>query len=197
MRPVYFDTVIAASRGAVGRGDEIVAQLPDLFEGQATGIGLYMVRGADRLLVDDLRRTAHTGMVQLDHGQAAQFPDPGGDAAMPFVQRIAEDAQLAGKSLAYLLDMRSTGHHQAKSAFCPHGQPMELLIREHAILMALPVGHGGQHEPVGHGQAAGELDGRIGEGGHVMDFGYQQNRPDWSQSWSTNYTFQYALPIQE
>ena len=151
--------MIAASPGAIGRGDEIVAQLPDLFQGQATGIGLFVVRRTDRLLVDDVCRTAHARMMQLDHGPAAQFPDPGGDAVMPFVQRIAEDAQLAGESLAYLLDMRSTCYHQAKSAFCPHGQPVQFLVREHAILMALPVGHGGQHEPVVHGQAAGELDG--------------------------------------
>ena len=71
---------------------------------------------------------------------------------------VGEDAQLAREALALALHMGRAGHGQAEAALGPLGQPVEFVVREPAIGVALQVGERGQDEPVLQGGATGEGD---------------------------------------
>ena len=64
---------------------------------------------------------------------------------------VAEDTQLSRKALAIFLDMGSAGHGEPKVALGPHGQPMEFVVAELSVRMALAIGHGSQRKAIGHG----------------------------------------------
>ena len=70
-------------------------------------------------------------------------------AGVPFKVAVRKDPKPARESLDRSLDMRRTGHRQAK-ALRPHGQPVILVLAQASVWMTLMVGHGGQHEPIGH-----------------------------------------------
>ena len=95
-------------------------------------------------------------MVQLNHGQTALGSNGLGEALVPIEKVVAEDAQLSRKALAIFLDMGGAGHGESKVAFGTHGQPMEFVVTELAVRMALAIGHGSQCKPVLHGQSARE-----------------------------------------
>jgi hypothetical protein len=77
---------------------------------------------------------------------------------MSFIVSVGEDSELAGESLAYLLDMSGAGHRQTEAPLGAHRQPMQLGFRQYAVFVALAVRHWRQHELVFHGLAAWEIN---------------------------------------
>ena len=140
---------------ADGGNDEVLDQRFHLAGGQRPRTGLGIVRRADGLGHQVLGR-ALAGVVQMDRRDAARFLDRAGQPREALQVVVGKDAELAREALALGLNMGRAGHGQAKSALGPHGQPMELFIREPPVGVALRVGDRCQHEAVLHGRAMRE-----------------------------------------
>jgi len=95
-------------------------------------------------------------MVQLHNGDAVMLFDQCGHAGQALDMVIRENAQLSRKTLAIGLHMGGGRHGGAKAALGPHFDPVEFHIGQRAILVALGIGQGRQHETVLHGGAAGK-----------------------------------------
>ena len=156
MGAMQFGAVEAGLLRPHSRGDEIVAQLLDLGQGQRPRAGFRIVRRAVRRLADQLLGAAHAGVVQLNDRDGVEFLDLGRQSGEASQMLVAEHAQLARKALPHPLHVGGAGHGQAEAAFGAIGQPAELVVGEHAIGMALAVGQRRQGHAVLHGRATGE-----------------------------------------
>ena len=61
---------------------------------------------------------------------------------------IAPNAHLPIPATSRLGDVRCCGGDDSKPAFCAHGEPMNFLIRQGSIFVALLVGHGCENSPI-------------------------------------------------
>ncbi len=123
---------------------------------QSARTRVFVVGGADRRCADQILGRTDARMMQLHDRYAALGADGGGQPRQTRKMRIAEDAELARKSLALRLHMRGAGHGEAEAAFGAHGQPTELFVGEPSVLMALKIGERRQHETILHGGPAHE-----------------------------------------
>ena len=165
MGAVDLDPVEPGLVGPDRGGDEIIAQLLDLGGRKRASPGLGIGKRALRGLADQIGRAAHPGVVELDRGQAAIRAQLCRQRGQPRQVIVRPDPELAGKALALALDMGGGGHHQPEAALGAHRQPVDLVIGQGAVGMALQVGQRGQHEAVGHGRATGKGQ-RLVAGGH-------------------------------
>ncbi len=154
MRAMDLDAVEARQLGALGRGDEVIAQHLDFRSGQAAYVSVRnLVRRHRR--IDERRFRPASRMVQLQRRQLAFCPDPRRQRRKTLNMLLAEHPDSSDKALPNPLDMRRSGHRQRKSPCDAHLQPMLLDIRQAAIRMALPVGEC-EHEVVLHRGTAGK-----------------------------------------
>ena len=93
-------------------------------------------------------------MYNLCIGKTAVLLDAIGKPLHAVKVRVAYRPELAVKSLAVFLGKSRACHGQAEAAFGALGQPVIFVVRQCAVIMALQIGQGGQHEPVGHLYAA-------------------------------------------
>jgi hypothetical protein len=157
--PVELDTVepglLAPHRG----GHEVLDELLDLGRGHRPCIDVAVGAGGDRRFADEFGRGPSPGVVELDDGQAAGGFDAVCQPGEPGEMLVTEATELTGKPLADPLHMAGARHGEAEAALGSVGEPPELLVTEGAVEMALLVGQGRQHEPVGHRRTMGEADG--------------------------------------
>ena len=155
MCAVRFDAVEAGALRALCGGDEIVAQLLDLGQRQGARAGLCIV-GRTHRRADEVLRRAVAGVVQLGGSDRTLRLDVAGQAREALEVLVAENAQLTGKSLADRLDVGRARHREPEPARRAHGQPVEFLVGQAPVRMALLVRQRRQHETVLHGRAVRE-----------------------------------------
>ena len=158
--PMNFHAVVARSLTALSGGDEVVSESSDFAETEGSRSCIGVCGRANWGLTNQLLRGSHPGMMQLDNGQALMTLDLGSQALVAIEEVVREDAELAGKALANLLDMGGAGHGQAEPTLCSLGEPVEFILAQLAVLVALTVGHGRQHEAILHCDATWEGDWR-------------------------------------
>ena len=134
--------------------DERFFRRIDFIQRHGARAGFAIVRRANGLLAGKFLQRPHAAVYNLCIGKTAVLFDAISKPLHAVKVRVAYCPELAIKSFAVFLGKGRACHGQAKAAFGALGQPFIFVVRQCAVIMALQIGQGGQHKPVGHLHAA-------------------------------------------
>ena len=106
---------------------------------------------------------------ELDEGERSALVHRGREPGQSGLESVVKDPKFACPALAVLGDVRGARDDDSKPALGAGVEPVQLLIAERSVRMALPVGHRGQGDPIARASAAAErhrLEELLGCDGH-------------------------------
>ena len=154
MRSVQLNTVITSCLCPHRSGNEIVSELLNLFCGETTSPGFWVVGGAYRSHVVKRFRYPITTMVELHDCKAPGRPNLVCHGCKRRDVIIPANPQLSRKRSTNLLHVCSCGHRHSESTVCSHRQPLVFVRAQRAVIVALLIRQRGEHEAIWHRWAA-------------------------------------------